>query len=169
MNKSGAITAPLAVLALVLISSAVAGQAVSLSAGFTPEPCPGVCTCCTFTSPGNGVPLGVSAIDSLGNRDAGYTGTVTFSSSDPLATLPMTYTFTAADAGHHYFPADTVFQTLGRQTLIVTDAPNGLSTSASIQVVASETASIPVMAIGGVLVTLCSLGILGAWLVNRRS
>ena len=42
---------------------------------------------------------------------AGYTGTVSFSSSDPGASLPVNYTFTPADAGQHSFSA--IFYTAG--------------------------------------------------------
>jgi adhesin/invasin len=38
----------------------------------------------------------------------GYTGTVTFSSSDSAPVLPPDYTFTADDAGTHVFSAGVV-------------------------------------------------------------
>src|SRR5262249_43102757 len=47
----------------------------------------------------------VTARDAFGNVATGYTGTVAFSSSDPIASLPASYTFTAADAGVHTFTA----------------------------------------------------------------
>jgi hypothetical protein len=50
---------------------------------------------------------------------SGYTGTVTFSSSDPLAGLPANYTFTAADAGVHAFTA--TLKKAGTQSLTAAD------------------------------------------------
>ena len=47
----------------------------------------------------------VTAQDAYGNRATGYTGTVHFTSSDAQASLPVDYTFTAADAGMHTFSA----------------------------------------------------------------
>src|SRR5262249_43431953 len=45
--------------------------------------------------------------------------TVHFSSSDPHAILPQSYTFTASDAGSHTFTA--ALHTVGPQTITVTD------------------------------------------------
>jgi hypothetical protein len=47
----------------------------------------------------------VTALDPFGNVATGYIGTVAFSSSDPIASLPTNYAFTAADAGVHTFSA----------------------------------------------------------------
>jgi hypothetical protein len=47
----------------------------------------------------------VTAKDPFGNTATGYRGTVHFSSSDPRASLPANYTFTAADNGAHVFTA----------------------------------------------------------------
>jgi hypothetical protein len=44
---------------------------------------------------------------------------VQFSSSDPLASLPANYTFTAADAGVHTFSA--TLNTVGTESLTATD------------------------------------------------
>lgn len=61
----------------------------------------------------------VTAVDDYGNVATGYTGTVTFTSSDKQAVLPEDYTFTAADAGVHAF---TVTLTkAGNQTITVRD------------------------------------------------
>ena len=57
--------------------------------------------------------------------NSGYTGTVTFSSSDPKASLPSAYTFTAADAGVHTFTI--ALKTAGYQSITVSDTTNGLS------------------------------------------
>lgn len=70
---------------------------------------------------GQGVaaPVTVAALDSGGSVVPSYTGTVHFTSSDPGATLPSDYTFTAADQGTHTF--DVTFAQLGTVTLTVTD------------------------------------------------
>ena len=46
----------------------------------------------------------VSARDKFGNVAPTYTGTINFSSDDSRATLPSSFTFTAADAGVYTFP-----------------------------------------------------------------
>ena len=61
----------------------------------------------------------VTARDPYGNVATGYTGTVHFSSSDPLASLPADYTFTAADLGAHAFSA--TLNTVGAESLTATD------------------------------------------------
>ena len=66
----------------------------------------------------------VTAYDASGNVETGYTGTVQFSSSDPNAALPASYTFTAADAGQHTF--SLVFDTVGSQSISATDTTDGL-------------------------------------------
>jgi hypothetical protein len=62
----------------------------------------------------------VEAVDSFGNVVTNYGGTAHFSSSDPGATLPGDYTFTAADAGIHAF--NLTFRTAGSQALTATDS-----------------------------------------------
>ena len=46
----------------------------------------------------------VTAVDSNGNTVTTFTGTVSLASTDPAATLPAAYSFTASDAGTHTFP-----------------------------------------------------------------
>ena len=62
----------------------------------------------------------VTAYDAYGNVATGYTGTVSLSSSDPLAVLPSIYTFVAADAGKHNF--SVTLETAGTQTITATGA-----------------------------------------------
>ncbi len=62
----------------------------------------------------------VTVLDPSGQPFPGYTGTVSFWSSDPEANLPPVYTFTAADQGVHPFTA-TLADTFGTQTLQVQD------------------------------------------------
>jgi hypothetical protein len=61
----------------------------------------------------------VTAVDAYGNRIHSYLGTVHFTSSDPQAKLPASYTFTAADAGTHVF--SVTLKTAGTQSVTATD------------------------------------------------
>jgi hypothetical protein len=56
--------------------------------------------------------------------DTNYSGTVTFSSTDPQATLPADYTFTAADQGVHTFTG--IFKTAGQVSIVATDLTSGI-------------------------------------------
>jgi uncharacterized repeat protein (TIGR03803 family) len=64
----------------------------------------------------------VTALNADGTVNAGYSGTVTFSSSDPQAVLPANYTFTTADQGMHSFTA--TLKTAGTQSIAATDTAN---------------------------------------------
>lgn len=85
-------------------------------------------------------PFTVTAMDTFGNVSTGYTGTVTFSSSDVQAGLPASYTFTNKDAGVHTF--NIALKTAGTQSITVTDKANTAltATQAGISVIASATA-----------------------------
>jgi hypothetical protein len=65
----------------------------------------------------------VTAKDVFGNVASGYTGTVTFNSSDPKPVLPINYTFVSADAGAHTFSA--TLKTAGSQSITATDTVTG--------------------------------------------
>jgi hypothetical protein len=75
---------------------------------------------------GNTFNITVSALNSSGQVNTGYTGTVTLASSDPLAVLHPTYTFTPADQGVHTFTV--TLKTAGAQTIGVPDASSGSAT-----------------------------------------
>jgi hypothetical protein len=74
----------------------------------------------TFATAGVAQNFTVSAVDSFGNTDAGYQGTIHFTTSDPLAALPADYQFVPADFGRHVFSA--TLKTAGPQTITGTDA-----------------------------------------------
>lgn len=78
----------------------------------------------------------LTAVDAFGNLTAGYVGAVTLTSSDPLATLPATVTFTAANKGVRVGLLAT-FKTAGAQTITATQG-----TLVSTQDVAQLSASI---------------------------
>ncbi|HEX9581817.1 MAG TPA: hypothetical protein VF970_11995, partial [Gemmatimonadales bacterium] len=73
-------------------------------------------------SGGTNLDVTVTARDAFGNVATGYTGTVRFTSTDPTATLPTDYTFTAGDAGMHTFTGGVRLLTGGPQTVTATDA-----------------------------------------------
>ncbi len=72
---------------------------------------------------GKSFDLVVVALDAANHRVWDYTGTVQFASGDASAVLPADYTFTAADHGRHVFHVK--LNTLGSETITVTDASNG--------------------------------------------
>ncbi len=115
------------------IAVSAAATAVSFSIAGFPATTAGVAH--TFT---------VTARDAYGNLTTGYTGTVTFSSSDVLAGLPANYTFTAADGGVHAFSA--TLKKAGTQSITVTDAANatilGSQTGIAVSATAAATFSI---------------------------
>jgi hypothetical protein len=79
----------------------------------------------------------VKAVDPFGQVAFGYTGTVTFSVTDPdpAVVLPPDYTFTAGDQGTHTFPGGVTLLTPGTWTLTVADLANGLSKDVMLTVI----------------------------------
>jgi streptogramin lyase len=78
-----------------------------------------------------GTPFDVTvvALDSYGNVDVNYRGTVTFTTTDadPGVVLPVDYIFTAGDGGMHTFTGACLLMTPGDQVLTALDTANGLS------------------------------------------
>jgi len=81
-------------------------------------------------------PVTVTLRDQTGNVATSYRGTIHFSCSDVLATLPADYTFTAADAGTHTFSVTLV--SAGTQYITVADTVDNTinATSAGVTVTA---------------------------------
>ncbi|HJT24272.1 MAG TPA: hypothetical protein VJ873_06825, partial [bacterium] len=71
----------------------------------------------TQVNVGESDPVTVAAFNGSGQLNTDFLGTVHFTSTDPNAQLPPNYTFTAADAGVHVFPASLF--TSGIQEIIV--------------------------------------------------
>ena len=69
---------------------------------------------------GDQVVFTVTARDAFGNVADGFTGTVTFASSDPAATLPADFTFAAGDRGTRNFTV--LLSTAGDATVTVSSA-----------------------------------------------
>ncbi len=87
--------------------------------------------------PGAPFDVTVIAVDPYGNTATGYTGTVTFSSSDsdPGVVLPPDYTFQPSDQGMVTFTRGVTLITLGDQTVTATDtADNTITGSATVTV-----------------------------------
>jgi adhesin/invasin len=72
--------------------------------------------------------LTLTVEDAYGNVVTGYTLTVQFSSGGTQATLPKSYTFTAADKGVHTFTG-LVLRKRGYQKITITDMHNSALTS----------------------------------------
>jgi hypothetical protein len=70
----------------------------------------------------------VTARDAFGNVATGYTGTVSFSSSDAAAILPAPYAFTVGDAGVRTFTGIQL-RTAGEWVVTVTDQVNAALTA----------------------------------------
>lgn len=84
----------------------------------------------------------VTARDSSGNPASTYLGTVHFTSNGPSATLPPSYTFTAADNGTHTFTG-VVLRNAGARTITVSDTSNGsLTSTANVRVQGTTTSMI---------------------------
>ena len=75
----------------------------------------------------------VRAIDQWGNNAADYTGTVTLTSTDPLATLPGSYTYGPTDTAQHVFTG-VILRTPGTQRITATDSAGHSISSAPISV-----------------------------------
>jgi subtilisin family serine protease len=92
-------------------------------------------------TPGTPYNITVTAYDAYGNVATGYTGTVSFSSSDAKALLPSSYSFVASNAGTHTF--SVTFETTGRQSVTATDTTTSTITgSASTTVGLGDSASL---------------------------
>jgi sugar lactone lactonase YvrE len=98
----------------------------------------------SFTRPGAPGTFTVTALDALGNPVPDYQGTVQFSSTDPAADLPDSYTFTTADQGTHAFTA--TFQTTGTFTLTAQDVadPSVFGFEAGIRIHDNHVSLVPV-------------------------
>jgi hypothetical protein len=89
------------------------------------------------TTAGTAFSVTLTAHDAYGNVATGYTGTVHFTSSDPLGTLPGDYTFTSSDAGVHTFTG-VILDTAGNQTIAAGDTSvPALTASAQVTVSAA--------------------------------
>ena len=92
----------------------------------------------------------VTAVDPYGNVITGYLGKIQFSSNDPQAVLPASYTFLSTDDGKHTFSA--TLKTAGtNRSLKATDTTNSSFTGTESVVV--QAASAQSLAISGLPAT----------------
>ncbi len=77
----------------------------------------------------------VSATDAYGNEASTYVGTMHFTTSAKGSSVPIDYTFTAADKGAHVFLF--TLNSTGTQTLTATDAFDALSSISSVNMSAT--------------------------------
>lgn len=92
----------------------------------------------TTTASGNFIQLTVTAVDAYGNTISTYTGSVGFTTTDPKASPPGTYSFNPlTDEGTHTFTA--IFGTGGSQDICISDAFAGVQACAVVYVFASVT------------------------------
>jgi hypothetical protein len=127
-SPPGMVLSPIYSSTEVVLQASISGSPVITSE--TPNPQPGV----PFS-------VDVSATDGNGVVQTGYRGTVHFTSSDPQASLPPDYTFTAADQGTHRFVNQTTLRTAGLQGLTVNDVTFPAIATSSVQVGAATRAS----------------------------
>ncbi len=88
------------------------------------QPCPGGATHFSVAVPNNAdagtpFPFTVTALDRFNLTATSYRGAARFSTTDPVATLPTDYPFTAGDSGQHVFSA--ALRTSGAQTISSSD------------------------------------------------
>jgi streptogramin lyase len=96
-----------------------------------------------------GSPFDVTVIaqDAFNNTVTNYTGTVHFSSADPLgATLPADYTFQPTDQGMVIFPGGATLYTTGVWDVTATDTATGQSGSDFVTVTPAPAVSFHVLA-----------------------
>jgi hypothetical protein len=94
------------------------------------------------TIAGSPLDVTVAALDPYGNADPTYTGTVTFTSTDPASgiVLPPDYTFGAADKGTHTFSGGVTLLSAQSTTITITDKANAnFTASASLSVIPAAT------------------------------
>jgi S-adenosylmethionine hydrolase len=84
----------------------------------------------------------VAAVDAYGNVVTSYSGTVHFTSTDPLAVLPANYTFTSGQSDSHNF--SVVLKSAGVWSITATDIakPSLSGTQSNITVSANTAASL---------------------------
>ena len=97
---------------------------------------------------GSAFDVTVTAVDAAGNTVTGYTGTITFSSTDAYAAFsPSSYTFLAGDYGTKTFTGGAILKAAGSQTVSVSDSSKS-GTSAPIAVSAGAFAKLLILVPG---------------------
>lgn len=112
-------------------------QRALLDAGGLLPPAAGPATHFALWAPANETagrpaPLQLVALDASNHLVRDFTGTVSFTSTDPQATLPADYTFTASDHGHHLF--HMTLATAGSETITAADSADSISGDITVNV-----------------------------------
>ena len=159
------------VLCVAIVVLARVGQAAPATHLSVIFPCcpagPGTCRV-IVTQPGEVRCINLEPHDANEQTDPTWVGTVVFTSSDPLATLPAPCTFSPTNPTCTSF-ADTVFQTLGPQTITVSDMTGILTPgTAQITVVVGEPANqVPTTGWQAKAAAVALLALVGASLLKR--
>jgi len=88
---------------------------------------------------GDPITVTAQAIDSGGKTVPSYSGTIQFTSTDPQATLPQSYTFVEEDEGVHTFTAGVTLTAAGQRDITASDGK--ISGSRAITVAAGPASS----------------------------
>jgi len=119
----------------------------------------------------SGVPFAiyVAALDEQDGLDFSYLGTISFSSTDPLATLQSSYTFLPEDRGDRAFTA--ILRTPGDQTITVTDSLGRLRPGTLVMTVTGPTLADPIPTLTGWarILILLALAFSGIWLIRHMT
>jgi hypothetical protein len=132
--------------------SALAAPAVRLIVSNNPciaEPCPGPVVVPTVVAAGTSFLIFVAALDDANSTAPTFTGTVNFTSTDSLASLPSNFTFTPANEGSTRGGFTTILRTPGDQTITVTDASGQLLPGSFVMTVTGSASAESVPAISG--------------------
>jgi hypothetical protein len=99
--------------------------------------------------------------------DGNYRGTVDFTSTDSLASLPASLTFGATDGGTRAFNG-VVLRTPGSQTITGTDRANSLSGSLTLTVTGQLSVSVPMISAGMKALLALALASAGIYFVGLK-
>ena len=98
--------------------------------------------------------------------DTHYAGTVGVSTTDPLAALPSSFTFSPNDVGEKFLYG-AVLRTVGVQTITVTDAANVLALD-SIALTVTAPVAVPTISVGMKVLFAALLAITGLFLARLK-
>jgi hypothetical protein len=121
------------------------------------------------TTSGVSFEIYVAALDNQDALDFAYLGTISFSSTDPLATLPPSYTFLPEDRGDRAFTA--ILRTQGDQTITVIDSLHALTPGTLVMTVTGLGVTEPIPTSSALMKTLLVVGLAAAaiWVFRMRS
>jgi len=123
----------------------------------------------TTIQSGSPLTVYVAGLDATNGLVTSLSTTAAFSSSDPLASLPPTFTFTSADQGVRAFANGVVLRTLGTQTITATDVSETLLPGTlSMTVTGPVAINTPALSDGLKLLFAVCLGLAGFLVLRAR-